>query len=322
MGSKGKKSKPEEKGKKQIFEPAYLKLKSQGELDKRIKALFKKLKSCDLCPRKCGVNRLEDEKGVCKTGSKAVVSSFGPHFGEESPLVGHSGSGTIFFTHCNLGCIFCQNYDISHQGNGNPVDEEYLVEVMLRLQNMGCHNINFVTPTHVIPQIVQVLSLAKQEGLNLPLVYNSGGYDSVETLKILDGIFDIYMPDFKYTDSQVAKRFSNAPDYPEVVKSALKEMHRQVGDLVINSRGIAQRGLLIRHLILPDDQAGTSEAMKFISEELSSNSYVNVMEQYRPEYKACEYPPLDRRITRNEFLNAIKIAKDNGIKRLDGIIYF
>lgn len=291
-------------------------------MDKRIKALFKKLKSCDLCPRKCGVNRLEDEKGVCKTGSKAVVSSFGPHFGEESPLVGHSGSGTIFFTHCNLGCIFCQNYDISHQGNGNPVDEEYLVEVMLRLQNMGCHNINFVTPTHVIPQIVQVLSLAKQEGLNLPLVYNSGGYDSVETLKILDGIFDIYMPDFKYTDSQVAKRFSNAPDYPEVVKSALKEMHRQVGDLVINSRGIAQRGLLIRHLILPDDQAGTSEAMKFISEELSSNSYVNVMEQYRPEYKACEYPPLDRRITRNEFLNAIKIAKDNGIKRLDGIIYF
>ena len=322
MGNKDPKQNPEEKGKKQIFEPAYLKLKAQGELEKRIKTLFKKLESCDLCPRKCRVNRLKDEKGVCKTGNKAVVSSFGPHFGEESPLVGHSGSGTIFFTHCNLGCIFCQNYDISHQGYGNPVDEEYIVKVMLKLQNMGCHNINFVTPTHVIPQIVKAVSQAAEEGLNLPLVYNSGGYDSVETLRILDGIFDIYMPDFKYSDPDVAKKYSNAPDYPEVIKSALKEMHRQVGDLVLDSRGIAQRGLLIRHLVLPDDQAGTSETMRFISKELSVNSYVNVMQQYRPEYKACEYPPLDRRIKRDEFLKAVKIAKDNGIKRLDGIIYF
>jgi len=322
LGSKGKKTDSEEKEKKRIFEPAYLKLRTQGELEKRIDKLFRKLENCDLCPRKCGVNRLRDEKGVCKTGKKAVVSSFGLHFGEESPLVGNSGSGTIFFTHCNLGCIFCQNYDISHQGYGNPVDEEYLVKVMLRLQSMGCHNINFVTPTHVIPQIVKAVSLAAEDGLNLPLVYNSGGYDSAETLKILDGIFDIYMPDFKYSKPDVAKRYSNAPDYPEVVKSALKEMYRQVGDLVMDSRGIAQRGLLIRHLVLPDDQAGTSEAMRFISEELSVNSYVNVMEQYRPEYKACEYPPLDRRITKDEFLKAVKVAKDNGIKRLDGTIYF
>jgi len=299
-----------------------LKLLAKGELENRIEVLFKKLEKCDLCPRKCGVNRLKDEKGVCKTGRKAVVSSFGPHFGEESPLVGNSGSGTIFFTFCNLGCIFCQNYDISHLGYGDPVNEEHLAEVMLRLQRMGCHNINFVTPTHVIPQIAKSVAFAAEKGLNLPLVYNSGGYDSVETLKILEGIFDIYMPDFKYSDAEVAKRFSNASDYPEVAKIALKEMHRQVGDLVVNSDGIAQRGLLIRHLVLPDDLAGTSESMKFISEELSPDSYVNVMEQYRPEYKACENPPIDRRITKNEFLKAVKIAKDKGIKRLDRLIYF
>ena len=299
-----------------------MKLLAKGELENRIEVLFKKLEKCDLCPRKCGVNRLKDEKGVCKTGRKAVVSSFGPHFGEESPLVGNSGSGTIFFTFCNLGCIFCQNYDISHLGYGDPVNEEHLAEVMLRLQRMGCHNINFVTPTHVIPQIAKSVAFAAEKGLNLPLVYNSGGYDSVETLKILEGIFDIYMPDFKYSDAEVAKRFSNASDYPEVAKIALKEMHRQVGDLVVNSDGIAQRGLLIRHLVLPDDLAGTSESMKFISEELSPDSYVNVMEQYRPEYKACENPPIDRRITKNEFLKAVKIAKDKGIKRLDRLIYF
>jgi putative pyruvate formate lyase activating enzyme len=320
LGNKDKRKVSSEKD--QIFEPAYLKLKAQGELENRIGALFKKLEKCDLCPRKCGVNRLKDEKGVCKTGKKALLSSFGPHFGEESPLVGHSGSGTMFFTHCNLGCIFCQNYDISHLGYGNPVDEKYLAEVMLKLQRMGCHNINFVTPTHVIPQIIKALSFAIEKGLHLPLVYNSGGYDSVETIKVLDGIFDIYMPDFKYTDPEVARRFSNAPDYPQVVKNVLKEMHRQVGDLVMNSKGIAQRGLLIRHLVLPDDLAGTSEAMRFISQELSINSYVNVMEQYRPEYKACEYPSLNRRIKKDEFLKALEIAKDEGIKRLDGIIYF
>lgn len=322
MGSKARKPASGQKEEDRFFEPAYLKLSAQGELKDRIEALFKKVEKCDLCPRKCGVNRLKDEKGICKTGSKAVVSSFGPHFGEESPLVGHSGSGTIFFTFCNLGCIFCQNYDISHLGYGDPRKEEYLAQVMLKLQRMGCHNINFVTPTHVIPQIVKALSFAIEKGLNLPLVYNSGGYDSVETLQILDGIFDIYMPDFKYSDAEVAKRFSNAPDYPHVAKMALKEMHRQVGDLVINSDGIAQRGLLIRHLVLPDDLAGTSEAMKFISEELSPHSYVNVMEQYRPEYKAGEYPPLDRRITKDEFFKAVKIAKDTGIMRLDGVIYF
>lgn len=322
MGSKAKKSHSKESDKKQIFKPAYLRLQSQGQLENRIEALFQKLKRCDLCPRKCGANRLKDEKGVCKTGRKAILSSFGPHFGEESPLVGRSGSGTIFFSFCNLGCIFCQNYDISHLGHGDLVEEKYLAEVMLRLQEMGCHNINFVTPTHVTPQIVRGLSLAIEKGLNLPLVYNSGGYDCVETLKILDGIFDIYMPDFKYSDSHAAKRFSNAPDYPEVAKMALREMHRQVGDLVVDSGGIAQKGLLIRHLVLPEDQAGTWEVMKFISRELSPHSYVNVMQQYRPEYRACENPPLDRSITKAEFLKAIKIAKDNGIERLDGLIDF
>ena len=322
MGSKARKPDSDQREKKPLFEPAYLKLKAQGELDRRIERLFRKIENCDLCPRKCGVNRLQDKKGVCKTGRKAILSSFGPHFGEESPLVGHSGSGTIFFAFCNLGCVFCQNYDISHLGYGKPAEERYLAEVMLRLQGMGCHNINFVTPTHVIPQIIKALALAIEKGLNLPLVYNSGGYDSVETLKILDNIFDIYMPDFKYSDAAVAKRLSNAPDYPQIVKSALREMHRQVGDLVLNSHGIAQRGLLIRHLVLPDNQAGTSEAMKFISKELSPDSYVNVMQQYRPEYNACEYPPLDRRITTDEFLQAVKIAKDNGITRLDGLTYF
>lgn len=299
-----------------------MRLFAQGELQNRIELLFKKLEKCSLCPRKCGTNRLRDEKGVCKTGRKALLSSFGPHFGEESPLVGRLGSGTIFFAFCNLRCIFCQNYDISHMGYGNPVEGKYLAEVMLKLQRMGCHNINFVTPTHVIPQIVRALSFAVEKGLNLPLVYNSGGYDSVETLEILDGIFDIYMPDFKYSDPQPAKRFSNAPDYPQVAKMALKEMHRQVGDLVMDSRGIAQKGLLIRHLVLPEDLAGSSEVMRFISQELSPNSYVNVMEQYRPEYKASENSPLDRRVTRDEFLRAIKIAKENGITRLDGLINF
>lgn len=318
LGSKAKK--PDSKEKEQTFKPAYLRLFAQGELDNRIEQLFKKLEKCNLCPRQCGANRLKDEKGVCQTGRKALLSSFGPHFGEESPLVGRLGSGTIFFTFCNLGCIFCQNYDISHLGYGNPAEEEYLAQVMLKLQRMGCHNINFVTPTHVIPQIVKALSFAVGKGLDLPLVYNSGGYDSVETLEILDGIFDIYMPDFKYSDSQAAERSSNAPDYPQVAKAALKEMHRQVGDLVIDSRGIAQKGLLIRHLVLPEDLAGSSEVMRFISQELSPNSYVNVMEQYRPEYKASENPPLDRRITRDEFKRAIKIAKENGITRLDGLI--
>lgn len=302
-----------------LFEPAYLRLYKEKKLNEKIELLYKKLKSCDICPRKCKVNRMEGEKGYCKTGVKAMVSSFGPHFGEESPLVGYSGSGTIFFTYCNLGCLFCQNYDISHLGYGEEVDEKELALIMLKLKKMGCHNINFVTPTHVIPQILKALSFAIEGGLDLPLVYNSGGYDSVETLRVLKGIFDIYMPDFKYFDPKVAKKYSNAEDYPLVVKEALKEMHTQVGDLVIDEKGIAKRGLLIRHLVLPENLAGTKDAMRFISEELSPNSYVNVMEQYRPEFKAKNFSILNRRITKDEFLSAIKMAKDAGLLRLDGL---
>lgn len=302
-----------------LFEPVYLRLYKEKKLKEKIELLYKKLKSCDICPRKCKVNRMEGEKGYCKTGVKAMVSSFGPHFGEESPLVGYSGSGTIFFTYCNLGCLFCQNYDISHLGYGEEVDEKGLALIMLNLKKMGCHNINFVTPTHVIPQILKALSFAIEGGLDLPLVYNSGGYDSVETLRVLKGIFDIYMPDFKYFDPKVAKKYSNAEDYPLVVKEALKEMHTQVGDLVIDEKGIAKRGLLIRHLVLPENLAGTKDAMQFISEELSPNSYVNVMEQYRPEFKAKNFSILNRRITKDEFLSAIKMAKDAGLLRLDGL---
>lgn len=308
-------------GEVKITQPSYLRLYQEGHLSKRIEALWKKLESCDICPHKCSVNRVKDEKGICKTGKRAKVSSFGPHFGEESPLVGRHGSGTIFFTHCNLYCIFCQNYDISHLGEGYLVDEERIVEIMLSLQNMGCHNINFVTPTHVIPQIVKALTHAIKEGLSVPLVFNSGGYDSVSTLELLDGIFDIYMPDFKYSDDKIAQRYCTASDYTQVAKEAVKTMHQQVGDLILDGRGIARRGLIIRHLVLPENLAGTYEVMKFIAEEVSKNSYVNLMDQYRPCYKARDFPPLDRRITREEFVQAIKIAHSLGIKRLDGLRY-
>jgi putative pyruvate formate lyase activating enzyme len=300
------------------FRPGYLELHDGGSLSQRIEALWAKLKDCDICPHQCKVDRLEDQRGTCKTGRKAKVSSFGPHFGEESPLVGRHGSGTIFFTNCNLSCIFCQNYDISHLGEGYEVEEERIAEMMFSLQNMGCHNINFVTPSHVVPQIAKALPSAIAQGLNVPLVYNTGGYDSVDTLRLLDGIFDIYMPDLKYSDDKIAQKYCNAKDYSKAVRDAIREMHRQVGDLVMDERGIALRGLLIRHLILPEDLAGTRDAMKFISEELSQNTYVNLMDQYRPCFKANDYPPLNRRITREEFARAVKIARDFGIERLDG----
>jgi putative pyruvate formate lyase activating enzyme len=299
------------------FEPGYLRLFREGKFSERAEILMGRLENCDICPHRCGVNRLEGETGICRTGKKAMVSSFGPHFGEENPLVGRGGSGTIFFTNCNLGCVFCQNYDISHLGEGYPAEEEKIAEMMIELQNMGCHNINFVTPTHVVPQIVKALTFAIEKGLNIPLVYNTGGYDSVSTLELLDGIFDIYMPDLKYSDESIAQRYCNAKDYVQTARSAIKEMHRQVGDLVMDSRGIAQKGLLIRHLILPEDLAGTYAAMKFIAEEISTNTYVNLMDQYHPCFKANDYPPLDRRITNEEFAHAVKMARDLGIKRLD-----
>lgn len=244
------------------------------------------------------------------------VSSYNPHFGEESPLVGTYGSGTIFITSCNLGCVFCQNYDISHLGRGYEVSFERFAQMMVELQNMGCHNINFVTPTHVVPQILEALPIAIRDGLSVPLVYNTGGYDLVETLQLLDGVFDIYMPDFKFSDNDVAAKLCRARDYPHVAMKAIKEMHRQVGDLVIDERGIAERGLIVRHLVMPNGLAGTRKVMKFLAKEISRNTYVNIMDQYRPCGLACKYPEINRQISFDEFEAARQIAQEEGITRL------
>lgn len=277
------------------------------------------LKECTLCPRECRVDRSAGETGFCRTGDKPFISSYGPHFGEEKPLVGRFGSGTIFMGNCNLGCIFCQNYSISHLGEGVEVTWEKLADIMLSLQEQGCHNINFVTPTHQMPMILRSLHIAAERGLRLPVVYNFGGYESLHAIELLDGIVDIYMPDFKYTDSATALRYSEAEDYPETVKTVIREMHRQVGDLLIDSRGIALRGLLVRHLVLPGGMAGTGEVVRFIAEEISKNTYINIMDQYHPCYKAFEHPPLNRRITRQEYAEAVQLALDAGLKRIDGI---
>lgn len=297
--------------------PIYLETFKNGLFQEKIKQAYNLLENCSLCPRKCGVNRLEDEKGICKTGKKAMVSSSNAHFGEEAPLVGRSGSGTIFFTNCNLLCNFCQNYDISHEGHGHEVTDEELAEMMLLLQSRRCNNINFVTPSHVVPQILSALEIAIEKGLSVPLVYNTGGYDNVETLKLLEGVFDIYMPDFKFWDSEVANKTCNAPDYPEVVRKAVAEMHRQVGDLVIDKNGIASSGLLIRHLVLPKGLAGTREIAEFIANKISSNTYVNIMPQYRPCGKSYEMEELSNFLTQKEYNNAVQSAKEEGLWRFD-----
>lgn len=299
------------------FAPSYIALWEKGELGRRVEKAWSILENCNLCPRNCKKNRLKGEKGTCKVGYLPYVSSFHPHFGEESPLVGKNGSGTIFLTSCNLLCIYCQNYTISHLMEGEECSFEELARMIISLQKRGCHNINFVTPTHQVLQILRSLEIAIPMGLEVPLVYNSSGYDSIETLKILDGIFDIYMPDIKYMDPEPAKKYSNAEDYPEIVKEAIKEMHRQVGDLIINEEGIAERGLIVRHLVLPNGLAGTKEAMRFIAEEISKNTYVNIMDQYYPCYKAFDHIPISRRINYKEFEEAINLAKEAGLKRLD-----
>ena len=294
---------------KMSFTPSYILLHEKGELNQRVQRLREFLKECRLCPRECRVNRLNGEVGICQAGSELTVSSAFPHFGEEPPLVGDHGSGTIFLTHCNLRCIFCQNYDISHLGSGERIDSSDMARIMLRLQERGCHNINFVTPTHYVPQIVASLLEAIEKGLRLPIVYNCSGYESLEVIRLLEGVVDIYMPDIKYMDEKYSKLFSNAPDYPEVVKKVLKEMHRQVGDLTTNAKGIAERGLLIRHLVMPNGVASSEVVLKFIQEEISVHSYVNIMDQYRPEYQAYEYPEISRRITLKEYMEAIQLAK-------------
>ncbi len=306
------------------FIASYLKL-NPADFASRIRKLDETLKECTLCPRQCRVDRTSGEVGFCSTGNKPFISSWGPHFGEERPLVGYYGSGTIFFGYCNLGCIYCQNWTISHLGEGQEMSYEELANIMLNLQRSGCHNINLVTPTHQMPMILHSIFLAKNLGLNLPIVYNCGGYESLELLKTLDGIIDIYMPDFKYSDPEMGLKYSKAKDYPQVARAAIKEMHRQVGVLKVDEWGIirkgllASRGLLIRHLVLPNNIAGTKEFVKFIADEISKDTYVNIMNQYRPCYKAHDYPELNRRITNKEYTEAIQAALDAGLTMLDGV---
>jgi putative pyruvate formate lyase activating enzyme len=298
-----------------MLQPAYIALYEKGELQRRVEALGKILTHCRLCPRACQVNRLNGEKGYCRAGAEVMISSAFPHFGEEPPLVGSHGSGTIFLTHCNLKCLFCQNYDISHRGEGQRLSSAELARQMIALQQRGCHNINFVTPTHYVPQIVAALAEAIELGLQIPLVYNCGGYESLEVIKLLNGIVDIYMPDTKFSREWEAASYCNAPDYPRVLQEVLLEMHRQVGDLMLDEQGIASRGLLIRHLVMPHGAAGTRETVAFIARRLSPDSYVNIMNQYRPLYRAGEYPEIDRRITSREYREAIEMAREAGLRR-------
>jgi putative pyruvate formate lyase activating enzyme len=275
------------------------------------------LENCRLCPRHCEVNRLAGDSGKCRVTSRFKVSSYGPHFGEEAPLVGRYGSGTIFFTYCNLRCVFCQNYTISQLGEGDEVDAEALARIMLSLKTRGCHNINLVSPTHVVPYILEALELAASDGLSMPLVYNSGGYDSLETLELLDGVVDIYMPDMKYSDQRIAEQLSGIKDYPQINRTAVREMYRQVGDLQIDEAGVAQQGLLVRHLVLPNNLAGTDKVVQFLAEEISLNTYLNIMAQYHPCHKAYGIQKLARPVNKQEFYEAIDLASQKGLQRLD-----
>jgi len=304
---------------RQEFVPGYVKLQRAGELDARARALREIYKACHLCPRQCGVNRAKWETGVCDSTSRAKVYSAHPHFGEERPLVGRGGSGTIFFSNCNLLCCFCQNWQINHRGDGSYVSNLQLAKLMLDMQNRGCHNVNLVTPTHIVPNIVDALRYAVPRGLRVPLVYNCGGYESLEAVKLLDGIVDIYLPDYKYTSSAMAEKYSSgAAGYPEVAAAAIAEMHRQVGGLVVDEKGVALRGLIIRHLVLPENVSGTDVFVRWVAGEIGPDTYVNIMDQYRPEHRAAGYPKLSRRLTRSEFSQAIGWAREAGLTRLDG----
>jgi len=301
-----------------MFEPSYIKMHEQGKLQKVAAQLYQHYDACTLCPRLCKVHRTNGERGFCQAGVRVKVSSAAPHYGEERPLVGRFGSGTIFLTHCNLLCLYCQNDDISHGGHGDEHSDEQLAHLMLRLQGIGCHNINFVTPTHYLPNIVQAVVYAVDRGLTIPLVYNTGGYDRVEIIQQLQGIFDIYMPDFKYTHSQVAEKYSpGANDYPQIAKECIKEMHRQVGILKTDDYHIARRGLIIRHLVLPEDLAGSEAFIKFVAQELDPGTYVNIMNQYRPCYKAYQFPELRRGIHIAEYQRVLNLARQYGLYNLD-----
>jgi len=299
-----------------VHQPAYIRLLANGELESRAREARDRERACDLCARYCRVDRSE-RTGACKTGLRARMASFGPHHGEENPLRGVAGSGTIFFSWCNLRCQYCQNADISQAPAGREVGSEELAAIMLSLQRSGCHNINFVSPSHVVAEILEALLLAARSGLHLPLVYNTGGFDSLEALSLLDGVIDIYMPDMKYGDARIARSHSKIGKYPEVNRKAVREMHRQVGDLRLDADGIAQRGLLVRHLVLPGGLAGTEEVVRFLAEQISPNTYLNIMGQYRPAYRAKEYPPLDRPLRVEEYKDALRMAARAGLTRLD-----
>jgi len=298
--------------------PSYLGLLESGELARRAQAAIELLADCTLCGRQCHADRRDEPpaKSFCRTGRRAVVSSAMPHHGEEDCLRGWRGSGTIFFSHCNLRCVFCQNFAISWQGEGRPVEPGELAAMMLRLQDSGCHNINFVTPSHVVPQILEALLAAAEDGLRLPLVYNTGGYDRVETLRLLRGVVDIYMPDLKFWEPEVSGLLAHAADYPQIAREAVKEMHRQVGDLALDEQGLARRGLLVRHLVMPGGLEETRQIMHFLAREVSADTYVNVMPQYRPEGHARQYAAIDRPITTAEYHEALRIARDAGLWRL------
>lgn len=301
------------------FQPAYVRLHAAGELQPRVQKALSMLDDCSLCPRHCHVDRLDDKTSVCRTGRYAVVSSFFAHLGEEDCLRGWRGSGTIFFSWCPLRCVFCQNYELSWLGQGRATRPAEVAEMMLCLQEEGCHNINLVTPSHVVPQILEALAVAVERGLRLPLVYNTGAYESLEALELLDGVVDIYMPDFKFWDPEMAWRYSHARNYPEVARAAIKEMHRQVGPLIFDEHGLALRGVLLRHLVLPDDAAGTPQVLKWIAETLGPDTYINLMAQYRPAGKVNrrDYGEISRSITLKEFQQALAAAKSMGLTRLD-----
>jgi len=300
------------------FEPGYVELLRSGELEQRATRARAHLTDCVLCGRQCHVNRLESVRGAsCHTGERAVVHGYGTHHGEEDPLRGVNGSGTIFLSWCNLRCVYCQNWEISQKGQGDEVTADELATMMLTLQEQGCHNINFVSPSHTVAQILEAILYAARRGLRLPLIFNSGGYDSQVSLELLDGVIDIYMPDMKYGDSRAARHYSKVRNYVATNREAVREMHRQVGDLVLDERGVAVRGLLVRHLVLPGGLANSGAVFKFIAGEISKDTYVNVMDQYRPAHMSRQYPPLDRPLQVGEYEKALSLAAKYGLRRLD-----
>ena len=320
-----RRSKPDPRFVLDEYEPVYLETWRRGLLDQKVEAALKELEECKVCPRNCGINRLQDEQRVCHTGRHAIVSSAFPHFGEEDCLRGFQGSGTIFFGLCNLRCVFCQNWDISQREDGREMKPKEIANLALELQALGCHNINFVTPEHVAPQVVEAIAIAIPRGLRLPIVYNTSAYDSLASLELMDGLVDIYMPDFKFWHRESARVLCKAKDYPKVARAAVREMHRQVGDLRFSRDGIARRGLLVRHLVMPGQTEETEAIMRWLASEISPNTYVNIMGQYQPQYQVGEiardgkprYQAIDRRPTRGEMAAAYQAAHDAGLTRLD-----